>query len=154
MTGREMRPRVARRQIHGHVRDRIALPEQEADASDESRYVASHVSGMTGVTQDSSLQSDDHLPRVSPFPETPEELNESEAALSEGVAAAQSVMVKIFERLPAGNPLTLDDVMQVEKAILKALKRSTLREWRCAATARITCLWTRSSRPCGKPAPT
>ena len=62
------------------------------------------------------------------FPETPEELNESEAALAEGVAAAQGVMVKIFERLPAGNPLTLDDVMQAEKAIL-TLKRSTLRDW-------------------------
>ncbi len=63
------------------------------------------------------------------FPETPEELSESEAALGEGVAAAQTVMVKIFEKLPAGNPLTLDDVMQAEKAILKALKRSTLRDW-------------------------
>ena len=33
-------------------------------------------------------------------------------------------------------------------------KPSTWRAWRCAATARITFLSTRSSRPCAKPAPT
>jgi putative nucleotidyltransferase with HDIG domain len=57
--------------------------------------------------------------------------DESHAAvvLSEGVAAAQEVMVKIFQKLPAGVPLTFHDVSQAEEKILKALRRTTLREW-------------------------
>lgn len=50
-------------------------------------------------------------------------------ALAQGVAAAQVALVKMFERLPQGRPLTIDDVMQAENAILKALKRSSLRDW-------------------------
>ncbi len=38
-------------------------------------------------------------------------------------------MVKIFEKLPAGIPLTIGDVMEAENQILKAVKQSSLREW-------------------------
>ena len=50
-------------------------------------------------------------------------------ALNRGVAAAHAVIVKMFERLPAGVPLTFDDVVQAENKILKAIKHSSLREW-------------------------
>jgi putative nucleotidyltransferase with HDIG domain len=49
--------------------------------------------------------------------------------LNRGVAAAHAVIVKIFERLPAGAALTINDVVQVENKILKAIKHSSLREW-------------------------
>lgn len=54
------------------------------------------------------------------------------AALSKGVAAAHAVLVRIFERLPAGTPLSFDDVMKAETHIVKAIKRSSLREWLAA----------------------
>jgi putative nucleotidyltransferase with HDIG domain len=50
-------------------------------------------------------------------------------ALNAGVSAAHMVMVKIFERLPAGIPLTLSDVTRAETKILRAVKKSSLREW-------------------------
>jgi putative nucleotidyltransferase with HDIG domain len=50
-------------------------------------------------------------------------------ALNRGVAAAQAVMVRIFEKLPAGVPLTFNDVMEAENKILKAIKQTSLREW-------------------------
>ncbi len=50
-------------------------------------------------------------------------------ALNRGIAAAHGVMVKIFEKLPAGIPLTIGDVMEAENQILKAVKQSSLREW-------------------------
>jgi putative nucleotidyltransferase with HDIG domain len=50
-------------------------------------------------------------------------------ALNAGVSAAHLVMVKIFERLPAGIPLTLSDVTRAETQILRAVKKSSLREW-------------------------
>lgn len=50
-------------------------------------------------------------------------------ALNDGVSAAHVVMVKIFERLPAGIPLTLSDVTRAETQILRAVKKSSLREW-------------------------
>ena len=49
--------------------------------------------------------------------------------LNAGVAAAHIVMVKIFEKLPAGVPLTPEDIEQAEKKILKAIKHSSLRQW-------------------------
>jgi putative nucleotidyltransferase with HDIG domain len=49
--------------------------------------------------------------------------------LNRGVAAAHSVITKIFERMPTGAPLTMDDVMQAETRIIKAIKHSSLREW-------------------------
>jgi putative nucleotidyltransferase with HDIG domain len=50
-------------------------------------------------------------------------------ALNRGVEAAHAVIVKMFERLPAGEPLTYDDVVQAEGKILKAIKHTSLREW-------------------------
>jgi putative nucleotidyltransferase with HDIG domain len=49
--------------------------------------------------------------------------------LNRGVAAAHEVIVKIFEKLPAGVPLTYDDIVAAENKILKAIKHSSLREW-------------------------
>jgi len=49
--------------------------------------------------------------------------------LNAGVAAAHEVMVRIFERLPAGEALTLNDVIAAEKKILKAIRHCSLREW-------------------------
>jgi putative nucleotidyltransferase with HDIG domain len=66
----------------------------------------------------------------SAFPDADEpDTTASNKALSTGVAAAHAVMVRIFEKLPAGIPLTFDDVMKAEKQILKAIKQSSLREW-------------------------
>jgi putative nucleotidyltransferase with HDIG domain len=49
--------------------------------------------------------------------------------LNRGVAAAHSVIAKIFQRMPSGVPLTMDDVVQAESRIIKAIKHSSLREW-------------------------
>jgi putative nucleotidyltransferase with HDIG domain len=53
-------------------------------------------------------------------------------ALNKGVAAAHEVMVKIFERLPSGIPLTLSDIARAETLILRAIRKSSLREWLAA----------------------
>lgn len=50
-------------------------------------------------------------------------------ALNRGVEAAHAVMVKIFEKLPAGIPLKFSDIVAAEDRILKAIKHSSLREW-------------------------
>src|SRR5450631_825962 len=50
-------------------------------------------------------------------------------ALNRGVAAAHTVMVKIFEKLPAGVPLAFSDVVEAENKILQAIKHCSLREW-------------------------
>jgi putative nucleotidyltransferase with HDIG domain len=50
-------------------------------------------------------------------------------ALNRGVAAAHEVMVRMFEKLPAGVPLAFSDIVQAENKILKAIKHSSLREW-------------------------
>jgi HD-GYP domain-containing protein (c-di-GMP phosphodiesterase class II) len=50
-------------------------------------------------------------------------------ALNRGVEAAHAVIVKMFEGLPAGEPLTFEDVVQAENKILKAIKHTSLREW-------------------------
>jgi putative nucleotidyltransferase with HDIG domain len=50
-------------------------------------------------------------------------------ALNRGVEAAHAVMVKIFEKLPAGVPLQFSDIVAAETKILKAIKHSSLREW-------------------------
>src|ERR1700692_227285 len=42
-------------------------------------------------------------------------------ALNRGVQAAHTVMVKIFQKLPAGIPLTFGDVVEAENKILKAI---------------------------------
>ena len=64
------------------------------------------------------------------FPESSRhESGESGQALSKGVAAAHLVMVKIFQRMPAGTLLTLKDVTQAETHILNAIKKTSLRHW-------------------------
>jgi putative nucleotidyltransferase with HDIG domain len=64
------------------------------------------------------------------FPEAAHnERTHAAKSLSKGIAAAQAVMVKIFERLPSGIPLTLDDVLQAETEILVALRESSLKAW-------------------------
>ena len=50
-------------------------------------------------------------------------------ALNRGVEAAHAVMVKIFEKLPAGVPLQFSDIVAAENRILKAIKHTSLREW-------------------------
>jgi putative nucleotidyltransferase with HDIG domain len=57
---------------------------------------------------------------------------ESGKALNRGINAAHAVLVRIFERLPAGIPLAFSDVLEAESQILKAIKRSSLREWLAA----------------------
>lgn len=64
--------------------------------------------------------------------------------LNEGVAAAHAVMVKIFDKLPAGVPLTFADVVEAENTILKAIKHSSLREWLTA----VGCHHVESYRHC------
>ncbi|MGH6715823.1 MAG: HD-GYP domain-containing protein [Bradyrhizobium sp.] len=64
--------------------------------------------------------------------------------LNRGVAAAHAVIVRMFERLPAGLPLSLDDVMEAETRILKAIKHSSLREW----LTTVGCHHTGSYRHC------
>ncbi len=49
--------------------------------------------------------------------------------LNQGVAAAHAMIVKMFEKLPAGVPLKFEDVVMAEGRIIKALKHSSLREW-------------------------
>src|SRR5258708_24227014 len=64
------------------------------------------------------------------FPDTVRfDATASGKALNRGIAAAHAVMVKIFEKLPAGEPLTFADVMEAENKILKAVKQTSLREW-------------------------
>src|SRR6202165_3957447 len=50
-------------------------------------------------------------------------------ALNRGVAAAHEVMVKIFNKLPAGAPLKFSDIVEAENKILKAMKHASLRQW-------------------------
>src|SRR5450631_3293738 len=65
-------------------------------------------------------------------------------ALNRGVAAAHTVMVKIFEKLPAGVPLAFSDVVEAENKILKAIKHCSLREWLTA----VGCHHVESYRHC------
>jgi putative nucleotidyltransferase with HDIG domain len=64
--------------------------------------------------------------------------------LNKGVAAAHAVVVKIFDKLPAGVPLKFSDVVEAENEILKAIKHSSLREWLTA----IGCHHVESYRHC------
>ena len=64
--------------------------------------------------------------------------------LNSGVAAAHAVMVKIFEKLPAGVPLTFNDIVEAEDKVLKAIKHSSLREW----LTTVGCHHTDSYRHC------
>lgn len=64
--------------------------------------------------------------------------------LNRGVEAAHGVMVKIFERLPAGEPLKFADIVEAESKILKAIRHSSLREW----LTTVGCHHTGSYRHC------
>jgi putative nucleotidyltransferase with HDIG domain len=64
--------------------------------------------------------------------------------LNRGVEAAHGVMVKIFEKLPAGVPLKFSDIVEAENKILKAIKHSSLREW----LTTVGCHHTDSYRHC------
>jgi putative nucleotidyltransferase with HDIG domain len=65
-------------------------------------------------------------------------------ALNRGVAAAHEVMVKIFNKLPAGVPLKFSDIVEAENKILRAIKHSSLREWLTA----VGCHHTDTYRHC------
>ena len=65
-------------------------------------------------------------------------------ALNRGVEAAHAVLVKVFEKLPAGAPLKFDDIVEAENKILKAIRHSSLREWLTA----VGCHHTDSYRHC------
>lgn len=70
------------------------------------------------------------LQRVrSVFPDDHDGSIASTNALNRGIAAAHAVLVKIFESLPAGVPLSFSDVMEAEQEILTAIKLSSLRDW-------------------------
>src|SRR5580700_5583200 len=81
----------------------------------------------------------------SAFPDTQRfDTTDRGKALNRGVAAAHEVMVKIFQKLPAGVPLTFNDIMEAENKILKAIKHSSLREW----LTTVGCHHTDSYRHC------
>src|SRR2546421_7643219 len=66
----------------------------------------------------------------SAFPDTVNfDASGSGKALNKGIAAAQAVMVQMFEKLPAGVPLTFGDILEAENKILQAVKKTSLREW-------------------------
>src|SRR3984885_14389292 len=65
-------------------------------------------------------------------------------ALNRGVEAAHAVMVRMFEKLPAGVPLQFSDIVAAENKILKAIKHSSLREWLTA----VGCHHTDTYRHC------
>jgi HD-GYP domain-containing protein (c-di-GMP phosphodiesterase class II) len=77
------------------------------------------------------FDAEDILQRIrSAFPDTDGfDATASGKALNRGIAAAQAVMVRIFEELPAGTPLTFSDIQQAENRILRAIKQTSLREW-------------------------
>lgn len=56
------------------------------------------------------------------------------AALDLGVQAAHLVMVKIFERIPQGVPLVLEDLADAEILIMRAIKRTSLKRWLSAVS--------------------
>src|SRR6202030_177184 len=61
----------------------------------------------------------------SAFPDSNEfDTTDRGKVLNTGVAAAHAVMVKIFAKLPAGVPLTFNDIVEAENKILKAIKHS------------------------------
>src|SRR3954470_14455084 len=64
------------------------------------------------------------------FPDT-ESFDETDRGktLNRGVDAAHEVLVKIFQRIPAGEQLKFADIVAAENKIIKAIKHSSLREW-------------------------
>jgi putative nucleotidyltransferase with HDIG domain len=64
------------------------------------------------------------FPDVSGF-----DASEHGKTLNRGVAAAHEIMIKMFNKLPAGEPLKFADIVAAENKILKAIKHCSLREW-------------------------
>ena len=79
------------------------------------------------------------------FPDT-EAYDESDRGktLNRGVDAAHAVLVKMFNRIPAGEPLKFSDIVEAENKIIKAIKHSSLREW----LTTVGCHHTDSYRHC------
>src|SRR5207248_1862768 len=92
------------------------------------------------------LDAEGILQRIrSAFPDSNEfDTSDRGKVLNSGVAAAHAVMVKIFEKLPAGVPLRFNDVVEAENKVLKAIKHSSLREW----LTTVGCHHTDSYRHC------
>ncbi|MEO8318512.1 MAG: HD domain-containing phosphohydrolase [Bradyrhizobium sp.] len=65
-------------------------------------------------------------------------------ALNRGVEAAHAVLVKIFNGLPAGEPLKFSDIVEAENKIIRAIRHSSLREW----LTTVGCHHTDSYRHC------
>jgi putative nucleotidyltransferase with HDIG domain len=81
----------------------------------------------------------------SAFPDSNEfDSSDHGKVLNSGVAAAHGVVVKIFEKLPAGVPLRFNDIVEAENEILKAIKHSSLRQW----LTTVGCHHTNSYRHC------
>jgi len=77
------------------------------------------------------LNAEDILQRIhAAFPDSIRfDATDSGKALNRGVEAAHAVIVKIFDRFPAGEPLKLSDIVDAEYKILRAIKHSSLRQW-------------------------
>jgi putative nucleotidyltransferase with HDIG domain len=77
------------------------------------------------------LQPEAILQRIrAAFPDTATyDATDRGKTLNHGVEAAHAVLVRMFEKLPLGVPLSFDDVIAAESKILKAIKHSSLREW-------------------------
>jgi putative nucleotidyltransferase with HDIG domain len=88
----------------------------------------------------------DILQRIrSAFPDTSGfDTTDRGKALNAGVTAAHTVLVKMFDKLPAGVALKFDDIVKAENQILKAIKHSSLREW----LTTVGCHHTDSYRHC------
>src|SRR4051795_1975684 len=81
----------------------------------------------------------------SAFPDT-EGFDETDRGktLNRGVEAAHAVLVRIFNGLPAGQPLKFSDIVEAENKIIKAIRHSSLREW----LTTVGCHHTDSYRHC------
>jgi putative nucleotidyltransferase with HDIG domain len=77
------------------------------------------------------FDAEDILQRIrAAFPDTAGfDATDRGKALNRGVEAAHAVMVRIFAKLPAGEPLKFSDIVDAEYKIVKAIRHSSLREW-------------------------
>ncbi|NNM71745.1 HD-GYP domain-containing protein [Enterovirga aerilata] len=57
------------------------------------------------------------------------DIAELDGPLRSGVSSAHSVVAKMFERLPAGDRITLDDIAVQEEPTIEALREASLRGW-------------------------
>jgi HD-GYP domain-containing protein (c-di-GMP phosphodiesterase class II) len=77
------------------------------------------------------LNAEDILQRIhAAFPDSIRfDATDSGKALNRGVEAAHAVIVKIFDKFAAGEPLKFSDIVDAEYKILRAIKHSSLRQW-------------------------